>query len=77
MGAMKVNGSTENKSQEDIKRHRFSYCFNGVDICVAAFRIIGYINEDMLKAIAKHAVSKGITQRIHGNTEKGPKSLCL
>ena len=73
MGAMKVNGSTENKSQEDIKRHRFSYCFNGVDICVAA----DDINEDMLKAIVKHAVNKGITQRIHGNTEKGPKSLCL
>ena len=74
MVSIKVNGSTAKKSHEDIKRHRFSYCFNGVDICFAAFRIIYDISEGMLKAIAKHVVSKGITPRIAGNTgKKGPK----
>ena len=78
MGAIKVNGSTAKKSHEDIKRHRFSYCFNGVDICVAAFRIIYDISEDMLKAIAKHVVSKGITPRIHGNTgKKAPNAFAF
>ena len=78
MVSIKVNGSTAKKSHEDIKRHRFSYCLNGVDICLAAFRIIYDISEDMLKAIAKHVVSKGITPHIDGNTgKKAPKCLCL
>ncbi|XP_056011257.1 uncharacterized protein LOC130051943 [Ostrea edulis] len=70
MGALKVNGSTATKSQKEIKRHRFCYCFNGSEICVAAFRIIYDIGEDMLKNIAKHVLNNGITPRIHGNTGK-------
>lgn len=54
MGALKVNGSpcTAKKNQDDIKRHRFCYFFNGAEICVAAFRVIYDIGEDMLKSIA-------------------------
>lgn len=39
MGALKVNGSTTKKNQDDIKRHR-CYFFNGDEICVAAFTVI-------------------------------------
>lgn len=56
MGALKVNGSTAKKNQDDIKRHRFCYFFNGAEICVAAFRVIYDIGKDMLKSIAKHVV---------------------
>lgn len=68
MGALKVNGSTAKKNQDDIKRHRFCYFFNGAEICVAAFRVIYDIGEDMLKSIAKHVVCNGITPRVHGKS---------
>lgn len=70
MGALKVNGSTAKKNQDDIKRHRFCYFFNGAEICVAAFRVIYDIGEDtcMLKSITKHVICDGITPRVHGNS---------
>lgn len=38
MEALRVSGSTAKKNQDDIKRRRFCYCFNGSEICVAASR---------------------------------------
>ena len=74
MGAIKVNVSTAKKSYEVIKKHQFSYCFNGVDICDAIYDI----SQDMLKAIVKRVVSEGITQRIHGNTgKKAPNAFAF
>lgn len=61
IGALKVNGSTAKKNQDDIKRHRFCYFFNGAEICVASLRVIYDIEEDMLKSIAKHFVCNRIT----------------
>lgn len=51
MGALKVNESTAKKNLDDIKRHRSCYFFNGAEICVAAFRVIYDIGEDILKSI--------------------------
>ena len=60
------------KPGEKRQRQRFRYSFQGVEICVAAFRTLYDISEKRLKNLRKHLHEHGVTARVHGNRGRRP-----
>lgn len=55
------------------RRARFSYSFQGVKICVGAFRFIYSIGQKQMKNLLKHSEENGPVPRVHGNKGRKPK----
>ena len=64
--------SEENYYGKKRKRAAFCYKFQGLQICVNAFRYIYSIGTRQFKNILKHLETVGPTPRVHGNSGRRP-----
>ena len=60
------------KPGEKRRRDRFGYSFQGVDVCVGAFKHIYDVGEKRLRNLRKHLDQHGVSVRTHGNAGRRP-----
>eukprot|EP00117_Sycon_ciliatum_P024476 scpid33038/ scgid20531/ len=69
------NPETVFESGEKRKRERFTYKFQGLTVCVGAFRHVYALSSKRLKRYRSHLEKNGLVPLVHGNTGKRPHNV--